>query len=55
VELNFKSQMDQEFVKVRFFPNGMSDDFTIALESETGVRLLTLDPVTGAVEVELLR
>jgi Tfp pilus assembly protein FimT len=55
VEVNFKDQMKEEQARVRFFPNGTSDDFTVVLESRAGVRKISLDAVTGLADLEVLR
>ena len=41
------NQVETDAVRVRFHPNGTSDEFTILLNSEEGQRLITLDIVTG--------
>jgi hypothetical protein len=55
VEVNLQSQMDTEQVRVRFHPNGTSDDFTILLESPAGMRKVFLDPVTALADMEVIR
>ena len=55
VELNLRSQMDQQEVRVRFHPNGTSDDFTIVIESPAGMRKVFLDPITGRSDMEAIR
>jgi prepilin-type N-terminal cleavage/methylation domain-containing protein len=55
LEINFRSQMDQPVARVRFHPNGTSDDFTIALEAGGGIRIVTLDPITALADVEVVR
>ncbi|HYE32388.1 MAG TPA: GspH/FimT family pseudopilin [Methylomirabilota bacterium] len=41
------NQTETDAVRVRFHPNGTSDEFTILLNSDEGQRLITLDIVTG--------
>lgn len=41
--------------RVRFHPNGTSDDFTLVMEDDTGARRIDLDPITGFTEVSLIR
>jgi prepilin-type N-terminal cleavage/methylation domain-containing protein len=55
LEVNFNSQMEQPVARVRFHPNGTSDDFTIALEAGGGIRLVSLDPITALADVEVVR
>jgi Tfp pilus assembly protein FimT len=37
--------------RVRFYPNGTSDDFKLDCQDLTGARRITLDPVTGLADV----
>jgi len=37
--------------RVRFYPNGTSDDFKVEFRDSTGARRITLDPVTGFADV----
>ncbi len=55
VAVNFQEQMDQPEVRVRFFPNGTSDEFTIILTSAKGERKISLDVITGLADVEVIR
>ena len=42
--------------RVRFFSNGTSDELTLVLQSDKGeMRKITLEPMTGHAEVEILR
>lgn len=41
--------------RVRFHPNGTSDDFTLVLEDDHGARKIELDPITGLTEVTFIR
>jgi prepilin-type N-terminal cleavage/methylation domain-containing protein len=55
LEVNFRSQMDAEEARVRFYPNGTCDDFTVVLELGGGMRRIWLDPITALADVETLR
>lgn len=56
VDVNFVEFKDQEEARVRFYPNGTSDEFTLVLESDKQeFRKITLDVVTGLAEVEVIR
>lgn len=54
VEVNFTDAMEWAEVRVRFYPNGTSDEFKLLLyRPDTGERrLLTLEVVTALVDVE---
>lgn len=49
------SNTDAGEARVRFYPNGTSDDLELDLQDPTGGRKITLDPITGLAEVEVLR
>jgi len=53
--VNLKNRMDADQTKVHFYPNGTSDDFTIVLESKSGIRKVSLECVTGLPTVEAIR
>ena len=54
--INFQLLKDAEAVAVRFHANGTSDEFTVVLRSLYGeVRKITLDPVTGRADYEVIR
>jgi hypothetical protein len=53
--VNFKDHMESHEARVRFFPNGTSDEFTIMFFDPTGERKLSLDVVTGLAEVDVIR
>lgn len=55
VAVNFKELMDQPEVRVRFFPTGTCDEFTIILTSEKGEQKISLDVITALADVEVLR
>ncbi len=54
VEVNFQDAMDWAEVRVRFYPNGTSDEFKMLLyRPDTNERrLLTLEVVTALADVE---
>ena len=53
--VNLKDQMEAEESRIHFYPNGTSDEFTIVLESNLGVRKISLDCVTAIADVEVVR
>ena len=53
--VNLKNQMEAEVSRVHFYPNGTSDEFTIVLETNRGVRRISLESVTGLADVEVIR
>ena len=54
--VNFIEMQEAEEARIRFFPNGTSDEFAMILRSDSGeFRKVTLDVVTGLVEVERVR
>jgi prepilin-type N-terminal cleavage/methylation domain-containing protein len=53
--VNFKDHMESPEARVRFFPNGTCDEFTIIFFSPKGERKLSLEVVTGLAEVEVIR
>ncbi|MSU63470.1 MAG: type II secretion system protein [Pedosphaera sp.] len=53
--VNFKDQMEFPEVRVRFFPNGTSDEFTIMFFSAQGERKVSLDVVTGLANSQIIR
>jgi prepilin-type N-terminal cleavage/methylation domain-containing protein len=53
--VNLKDQMGAEESRVRFYPNGTSDEFTIVLESNLGIRKISLDCVTAIADVQIVR
>jgi len=57
LDVNFVEKKDEDEAKVRFFPNGMSDEFTIVLNwPEKGqFRKITVDIVTGLADMEVIR
>jgi type II secretory pathway pseudopilin PulG len=57
LDVNFVEKKDEEDAKVRFFPNGMSDMFTLVLNwPEKGQwRKISVDIVTGLADMEVIR
>ncbi|MBI4327716.1 MAG: hypothetical protein HY674_20990 [Chloroflexi bacterium] len=55
LDVNFKDHMELPEARVRFYPNGTSDEFTIVIESQDGQRKIALDVVTGLADVQALR
>lgn len=54
--VNFQLLKDAEAVAVRFHANGTSDEFTLVLRSlYNELRKITLDPVTGKADYDVLR
>ena len=54
LDVNFFEMKNEEEARVRFYPNGTSDDFTIILRSDKNEwRKITLEVVTGLAEVEV--
>lgn len=54
--VNFLELQDAEEARVRFYPNGTSDEFTIVLVSEEQeARQISLNVVTALAEVEVVR
>jgi prepilin-type N-terminal cleavage/methylation domain-containing protein len=53
LEVNFQDHMTADAARVRFFPNGTSDEFTMVLRSAEGERrLIRLEIVTGLAALE---
>jgi type II secretion system protein H len=58
LDVNFQDHMaSDEFTeaRVRFYPNGTSDEFTIILSSLSAEQKISLDVVTGLARVEVIR
>lgn len=52
LQVNLLNFRESEWTRVRFFPNGTSDEMRLVLVSQTGeVRGLQLEPTTGLVQV----
>lgn len=56
LDINFVDHMDAGEARVRFHPNGTSDEFTIVLRSEDGeVRKISLEVVTGIATMDVMQ
>jgi len=55
IGVNLVDLREAEEVRVRFHPNGTSDDFTLVLEEGPGARKIELDAITGRTEVTFIR
>lgn len=56
LDVNFEEKRDAEEARVRFFPNGTSDEFTVVFRVGTGQwRKISLDMITGTPVLEVLR
>jgi len=52
--VNFLPLKDADEARVRFYPNGTSDEFTIVIQHRGQVRKISLDIVTGLAELQVL-
>ncbi|HVY69186.1 MAG TPA: type II secretion system protein [Verrucomicrobiae bacterium] len=56
LDVNFRDQMKSETARVRFYPNGTSDEFTIVMEGPNGeTRKISLEVVTGLPDMQVIR
>jgi prepilin-type N-terminal cleavage/methylation domain-containing protein len=54
--VNFQELQESEEARVRFFPNGTSDEFSIVLRSHRNeMRKISLEVITGLAELEVIR
>ena len=53
--VNLKDQMEASESRVHFYPNGTSDEFTIILQTDRGIRKISLECVTGMATTEVIR
>jgi prepilin-type N-terminal cleavage/methylation domain-containing protein len=54
--VNFMEYQEADLARVRFYPNGMSDEFTIILRSDRDEwRKITLESVTALAEVTFIK
>lgn len=53
--VNFQDKMELPEARVRFFPNGTCDEFTVILFSPSGEKKINTDIVTGLAEVDTIR
>jgi len=53
LDVNFMEYKDAEVARVRFYPNGTSDEMTLVLQSDTGDwKKITLEAVTAIADVD---
>lgn len=56
LDVNFQELKDEEAARVRFFPNGTSDEFTVVFRvGPDQWRKISLDVITGSPALEVLR
>ncbi len=55
INLNFKERMGDLEVRVRFYPNGTADEFTVIITSTQGSFKISTDVVSGLADAERLR
>lgn len=56
LDVNFVELKDAEDVRVKFYPNGTSDEFSIVIRSENNEwRKVSLEVVTALAEMEVIR
>lgn len=56
LDVNFHDHMQADEARVRFFPNGTSDEFTIVIRSPEGEwRKISLELTTGLASVEVIK
>ena len=53
--VNLKDQMQMDESHVRFYPNGTSDEFTIVIQTDRGIRKISLECVTALASMEVIR
>jgi prepilin-type N-terminal cleavage/methylation domain-containing protein len=53
--VNLKDRMEEEESRVRFYPNGTSDEFTMVIQRGGSIRKISLECVTGLSRVEVIR
>jgi len=53
--VNFQDQMEFPEARVRFFPNGTCDEFTVILSCVQGEQQVSLDVITALAEVKQIR
>lgn len=53
LDVNLREYKEEETARVRFFPNGTSDEMTVVFESKTGeMRGVSLEITTGLADIE---
>jgi len=55
IYVNFQDKMELPEARVRFFPNGTCDEFTVILFSPSGEKKISADLITGLTEVDTIR
>jgi len=55
IYVNFEDKMELPEARVRFFPNGTCDEFTVILFAPSGEKKISADIITGLAEVETIR
>ena len=55
LDINLLEYKDADEARVRFFPNGTSDEMTLILHSGDQYRKITLEVTTGLASVEVMR
>jgi len=55
IYVNFQDKMELPEARVRFFPNGTCDEFTVILFSPSGEKKISADIITGLTEVDTIR
>jgi prepilin-type N-terminal cleavage/methylation domain-containing protein len=53
--VNFQDKMEQPEARVRFFPNGTSDEFAMIVSTEKGKQKISVDVVTALADVDVIR
>jgi prepilin-type N-terminal cleavage/methylation domain-containing protein len=53
--VNLRDQMHEAQARVRFYPNGTSDEFAVVLRHDEKVRKIELDIITGLADVQSIR
>jgi hypothetical protein len=55
LDINLLEYKDADEARVRFFPNGTSDEMTLVLHDGDQYRKITLEVTTGLASVEVMR
>lgn len=55
LDINLRDDTQSDWARVRFFPNGTSDELTIVLTSRGEYRKISLEPVTALAHVETIK
>jgi prepilin-type N-terminal cleavage/methylation domain-containing protein len=54
IDVNFTDYMGADVARVRFYPNGTCDEFTVVLKKDNERRKITLEVVTGLAQVDAM-